>query len=345
MCKSLGPVRVRRSKDPLLLFIIAPSHLYLTSSWSPSHLISLTFISYDLYLIAALFNLYFIVSLSDLHLIISFSEFHLIVSLSEQHFIVSLSDLHLINILSSSHMTSVLSYFYLLSILSYLHVTSTLWHLHFHLIIISITSPCYLCVISILSSLFPSYHHHLYLISILSLYYLHLTSMFDLHLISILLSSSLFHLHLILYDFHLIISASDLHLRWHEAGRGGVGRGGGEGGGWAVDTSSSWCTLCRTLGSAAMSLSSPPFSYLNLPPIKMLSTRLNHILTWGGVGWGSDLVIIAVVSIALYLTTDKGEHTALYKINNNVYIKTSKIINYIVIIINIVFLVHTHRYT
>ena len=25
---------------------------------------------------------------------------------------------------------------------------------------------------------------------------------------------------------------------------------------------------------------------------------------------------------------DKGEHTALYKINNNVYIKTSKIINY-----------------
>ena len=31
--------------------------------------------------------------------------------------------------------------------------------------------------------------------------------------------------------------------------------------------------------------------------------------------------------------TNKGKHTALYKINNNVYIKTSKVINYIVIIL------------
>ena len=296
-------------------------------------------------MISILLQLYLISILLYLSLIsiLSFSEFHLIVSLSEQHFIVSLSDLHLINILSSSHMTSVLSYFYLLSILSYLHVTSTLWHLHFHLIIISITSPCYLCVISILSSLFPSYHHHLYLISILSLYYLHLTSMFDLHLISILLSSSLFRLHLILYDFHLIISASDLHLRWHEAGRGGWG--GGVGGRWippAAGAHSAGRWAQRPCPSAAR----PSRTWTcHQSKCSAKCTRLNHILTWGGAGWGSDLVIIAVISIALYLTTDKGEHTALYKINNNVYIKTSKIINYIVIIINIVFLVHTHRYT
>ena len=50
-------------------------------------------------------------------------------------------------------------------------------------------------------------------------------------------------------------------------------------------------------------------------------------------------IIIAVISIALYLT-DMGELTALYKINNNVYIKTSKIINYVVII-----LYHTHTHT
>ena len=43
-------------------------------------------------------------------------------------------------------------------------------------------------------------------------------------------------------------------------------------------------------------------------------------------------LIIAVISIAPYLT-DKGGHIALYKINNNVYIKTSKIINYVVIIL------------
>ena len=43
-------------------------------------------------------------------------------------------------------------------------------------------------------------------------------------------------------------------------------------------------------------------------------------------------IIIVVISLALYLT-DKGEHTALYKINNKVYIKTSKMINCIVIIL------------
>ena len=35
--------------------------------------------------------------------------------------------------------------------------------------------------------------------------------------------------------------------------------------------------------------------------------------------------IIAVISIALYLTS-KGEHTALYKVNKSVSIKTSKTI-------------------
>ena len=35
------------------------------------------------------------------------------------------------------------------------------------------------------------------------------------------------------------------------------------------------------------------------------------------------IIIIAVISIAPYLT-DKGEHTAIFKINDNVYFKTSK---------------------
>ena len=44
------------------------------------------------------------------------------------------------------------------------------------------------------------------------------------------------------------------------------------------------------------------------------------------------IIIIAVISIAPYLT-DKSEHTALYKTNNNLYIKKPKIINHIVIIL------------
>ena len=43
-------------------------------------------------------------------------------------------------------------------------------------------------------------------------------------------------------------------------------------------------------------------------------------------------IVTAVISIAQYLT-DKGEHTALYKILNNVYIKSSKKIKHIVIIL------------
>ena len=45
--------------------------------------------------------------------------------------------------------------------------------------------------------------------------------------------------------------------------------------------------------------------------------------------------LTAVISIALY-------HTVLYKINNNVYIKTSNIINYIIIIL---YSSHTHTHT
>ena len=36
-------------------------------------------------------------------------------------------------------------------------------------------------------------------------------------------------------------------------------------------------------------------------------------------------MITEVISVALYLT-DKGEHTMLYKFNNNVYIKTSALL-------------------
>ena len=42
-----------------------------------------------------------------------------------------------------------------------------------------------------------------------------------------------------------------------------------------------------------------------------------------------------------YLTS-KGEHTALYKVNNNVSIKTSKMIDYVVII---VYSLHVHAHT
>ena len=44
------------------------------------------------------------------------------------------------------------------------------------------------------------------------------------------------------------------------------------------------------------------------------------------------MIIRAVISVAWYLT-NKGEHATLYKINNNVYSETSKIISYKVIIL------------
>ena len=53
------------------------------------------------------------------------------------------------------------------------------------------------------------------------------------------------------------------------------------------------------------------------------------------------LLITAVISIALYLT-DKDEHAAFYKINNNVYIKTSTTTK-LLYDPNIVFLTHTHH--
>ena len=46
------------------------------------------------------------------------------------------------------------------------------------------------------------------------------------------------------------------------------------------------------------------------------------------------MIITAVISITPYLA-DKGEHTVPYKINNNVCIKTSKIIHYMVMILYI----------
>ena len=60
--------------------------------------------------------------------------------------------------------------------------------------------------------------------------------------------------------------------------------------------------------------------------------------------WATAIIIIiitAVISIAPYFT-DKGEFTALYKININVYIKTSKVIYYIAIIF---YSSHTHTHT
>ena len=51
-------------------------------------------------------------------------------------------------------------------------------------------------------------------------------------------------------------------------------------------------------------------------------------------------IIISVVSIAVYLT-DKGQHIMLYKINKNVYIRTSKIITIVIILYSS----HTHMHT
>ena len=52
------------------------------------------------------------------------------------------------------------------------------------------------------------------------------------------------------------------------------------------------------------------------------------------------MMMMAVISIAPNLT-DKGEYTTIYKSNNNVYIKTSKII-YIVILSYSSYTTHTH---
>ena len=44
-----------------------------------------------------------------------------------------------------------------------------------------------------------------------------------------------------------------------------------------------------------------------------------------GVGLSGLIIILVVICIVLYHTS-KGEHTALYKVNKNVYSKTSEII-------------------
>ena len=65
-----------------------------------------------------------------------------------------------------------------------------------------------------------------------------------------------------------------------------------------------------------------------------------------GAGESVTIITIVIISIALYLT-DKGEHTALYKINKGVSIKTSEIMINIVIILY-KFLAHhtcTHTHT
>ena len=65
-----------------------------------------------------------------------------------------------------------------------------------------------------------------------------------------------------------------------------------------------------------------------------------------GAGESVTIITIVIISIALYLP-DKGEHTALYKINKGVSIKTSEIMINIVIILY-KFLAHhtcTHTHT
>ena len=53
---------------------------------------------------------------------------------------------------------------------------------------------------------------------------------------------------------------------------------------------------------------------------------MRHFKTGDGTELIIIIIIIGVISIAPYLIRS-GEHTALYKINNYVYIKTSELIN------------------
>ena len=71
-------------------------------------------------------------------------------------------------------------------------------------------------------------------------------------------------------------------------------------------------------------------------PQKLQNSWRGEGLGFGGTRDGGRrwviIIIIAIISIAPYFT-EKGEHTPLYKINNNIYIKIYKIINNVVIIL------------
>ena len=55
------------------------------------------------------------------------------------------------------------------------------------------------------------------------------------------------------------------------------------------------------------------------------------------------MVTIVVISVVLYLF-NKDEHTALYEISKNVYIKTSKKNNYVVVILYSLYTTHMHTH-
>ena len=71
-----------------------------------------------------------------------------------------------------------------------------------------------------------------------------------------------------------------------------------------------------------------------------------HLCSTGFVVTVSVLTVVVIVVISVEpCLTNKGEHTALYKISQNVYIKTSKNNNCIVIILYCPHNTHTHTYT
>ena len=179
-------------------------------------------------------------------------------------------------------MTSVLSYFYLISILSPcdLHIITSPFPSYNHLYHISMLS---LCDLHFIISLFPSYHHHLDLISILSLCDLHLTSMSDLHLILIFMSSPLSHLHLISTwspSYHICVW-SPSEMTWGGAGVGG----GGWGGGGQVPPAAGAHSAGRWAQRPCPSAARPSRTWTcHQSKRSAKCTRLNHTFTWGGVG-------------------------------------------------------------
>ena len=77
-----------------------------------------------------------------------------------------------------------------------------------------------------------------------------------------------------------------------------------------------WVYVCRSLSLWYQSVS----VYLSVTDFHKY--LFGHLLKFASlIQPVNDNIILAVISVALYLT-DKGEHTALYKINENVYIKT-----------------------
>ena len=74
---------------------------------------------------------------------------------------------------------------------------------------------------------------------------------------------------------------------------------------------------------------------VSVTPQFMFEEDQGNVVNWTKVQNQNKIKIIKIIIIAVISTApfhnDKGEHIALYKINNDVHTKTSKVFNYIVI--------------